>query len=213
VPTQKAVVVWPGVLGIRSVRYTGTSGVTPNAAVLVTLPQPFPPDQYGNLVIGDTVHNPVTLTNCIVQSMRCEGPSPGFTWVLEILDRRHFWSPTYRVVNGMYNQPDPSGMFNRPPPDVQAPLIGNQFRWIPWTVRTIRQMMAFLLDAMGEVNYDLTQVPNVGRPAANWQADSAAQCLQRLCDSVGCRVCLQYDTDTVAICKQGDGADLPSGPA
>ncbi len=202
---------WPGAIGIRSVSYSISHGITPGIAVLVTLPQPTAPDLAGNLIIGDGV-NAVIIPDCKVQSIQARGPDPGFTWLLEIADRRWKWREM-GILPGVYNAPDPTGWFSRPPPDA-GPQIGSTVKYIQWTVQEPEELMALCLDAMGETGYTINMPPFSldALPAVNWDYCNPALALQTLCEAFGCRVVYRLDTDTVLITPVGIGDDLPDGP-
>ncbi len=205
---------WPGIIGVRSCTYTVSHGITPGRAVLTTLPQQDPPDLEGPLVITDQV-NTITLANCKVDSIHADGPSPGFTWRLEIVDRRWKWKSPISWLAGQWNIPDPSGLMSRPPPDIQGPIIGSEVKVIPWTIRQPRDLMEDCLKAMGESGYDVSAVPNtlaVNRlPAVTWDYTNPALALQQLTEALGYRIVFRLDTDSVLIAPIGVGANLPDG--
>lgn len=185
----KALPRWPGVSGVLSFSLTCTDGITPSVASLEVVPQsslPFSGDlilQYG----GTTLVWP----DCRVQDVEQLTDDTGATtWRLSIADRRWRWKNA-TAISGYYN-------VRRSAVDLLA-----------GTERTPRKLASMLLDAMGEKNYDVSQLPDDTRPEVTWDASNAAEELARLVEGLGCRLIVSLKTNRVRIVKAGVGAQLP----
>lgn len=206
--------VWPGVVGPVHCSYTTSHGITPGVAVLSINPQPpvFPDE--ADLLLDDGVTK-VLLRSCKVRALKRSGDVEG-GWVdtLEILDRR--WKWTLGAISGSFNQLD------------------DNKKLIPWTIRSPAELAKMLLDAMGEVGYEIDMPPGFNsdvaalatrlnppwmgvtpmtgtNPPVNWEAEVPAVALANLCELFGRRVIWRWKTDSVLITVPGIGANLPPG--
>lgn len=200
---------WPGVASFLGMSFTLSHGTTPGVCLYRCAPQDFPPDEFGDLVIGDGDET-VVLPDCKMQSMKIERDDRGFYWILEIVDRRWRWRD-FGYINGCFNQLAPLG----------------QQRLLPWTIRSPRELAVLCLTAMGETDYDLQLPPGIDfpgsfyplpiinvsgvNPPANWDGLPPAQALQQLADQCGCRIVYRWSTDSVLVAPIGDGVPLPPG--
>ncbi len=77
------------------------------------------------------------------------------------------------------------------------------------TERTPQELAELYLNAMGEVDYDISELPDDTRPPVDHDYDNPAEALAALCESLGCRIVLQLD-NTVKLVRSGAGAGLPA---
>ncbi len=210
---RHGVASFPGVVSVASCTYTISHGISPGVACLTFLPQADAPSASGPLVISD---GPVTITipDCKIDKVTSSWDGGGVIHHATILDRRWKWMACGHV-SGVYNVPDPTGDVTRPPAD-SKPVLRPQTRFIPWTIRTIRQLMELCLVAMGETGYTLLLPPSPANsvdtfPPTNWDATNPAHALDQLANSIGCRIVYRLDSDSVLVCPVGEGGDLPAG--
>lgn len=186
-PDRHGQAIWPGVNAYQACTYTCSHGISPGVAQLTMYQQPSAPAIAGDLVFTDNFTT-ITIRNCKVDTLRDRG---GGVWDLMILDRRWKWKEL-SAVSGWYNQFDPFS------------------KYLPYTMRTPLALAELCLKAMGEKNYRII-LPNVAvLPPVQWDYAVPANALASLCDSLGCRVILRLDTDTVLIAPLGSGELLPT---
>lgn len=182
---------FPGLNEIRSADFTFSGhGTTPSSCVIEVVPQATPPATVGTLrfQFGSTV---IEWGKCLLDIASFSRNASGLVWKLRILDRRWQWRE--KTVTGSYN-------------------LRNQDETIDTTTeKTPHQLAKILLDALGEVGYDVTALPLAPRPMVQWEFASAAQELDSLCDMFGCRAVMGLN-GRVKICVLGVGADLPDLP-
>lgn len=203
---------WPGATSVISGNYTLSQGTSPGCAVITTTPQK-PPQLFGDLIITDGFGT-VVIPDCRVVQQRVHGDAKsGFTYTLEIEDRRWRWRDL-GTISGHYNAIDENGVFTKPvnPDTAQARLVP-AVKYIPRTLRRLDVLMDLCLAAMGEVNYQVLLPDTVQResafPTVEWEHSNPAQALQALAETVGCVVVLRHDTNTVAVLPRGVGGILP----
>lgn len=136
--------------------------------------------------------------DCRTDSAAFRFNSQGYVTSVTFLDRRWKWK--HVVISGHYNVRNPDGSIRNDP---AVPI--NQ------TEKTPQELASILLDELGEVGYDVADLPNDARPEVRWEIANAAQELQALCDLLGCRIVLQRD-NRIALRRAGVGAPLPDGP-
>src|SRR5690348_9551852 len=186
---------------------TFSHGITPSVCLLRCSPQEKLPAEFGDLTITDG-NETVVFPACKLQAIKIEKDDRGFVWILEILDRRWRWN--FGVINGSYNQMTPFG------------------RLIPWTIRSPKELAQLCLEAMGEQNYDISNLPNGiaypgpeypnpvinvsgVNPPVDWDGVPPAQALQQLADRCGCRIIYRWKTDDVLVTPVGRGNAVPAG--
>jgi hypothetical protein len=113
-------------------------------------------------------------------------------WAVQIKDRRWRWQ--HGSLTGQYNVRLGDGTVQQASRKSAAELAG------------------IILDALGEVGYDVSRVPQNVYPPANWLGISPALALQELCDYVACEVVLGLD-NRVTIWPAGVGADAGDSDA
>lgn len=179
---------FPGIEAVEGGSYTLTLGISPSVAVIACRPQKNPPAKYGTLTIGFGNDVPIRLYDCVLDSANMQVNEAGQTITAYILDRR--WKWRYPTISGIYNQYKPNG-------DLDAA-----------TEKTPQEMATLCLEAMEEVGFDVSALPNDTRPETNWDYASAAEALQQLCDLLGCVVALGLD-NKVKVFRSGVGGTLP----
>lgn len=207
---------WPGVISIAEIHYTAGWGLTPGLATIVTYPQfgsIIAPD--GTLVIQDS-NNTITLPGCQVLRITGEMGSDGTTYTIEIQDRRWSWQGLGSV-------------------SIDANAMDMRKKLVPWSIYSPQELAEQCLEVMGEVNYDVSALPDgldhsvgqnldrylqagenfaqsLANPHTTWDHTPPFEALARVCDLYGCVVTLKHSTNSVVICKQGVGNPLPDGP-
>lgn len=184
-------ILFPGIEAVEGGSYTLTLGISPSVAVIACRPQKEPPAKYGTLTIGFGDDVPIRLYDCVLDSANMQVNDAGQTVTAYILDRR--WKWRYPTISGIYNQYKPNG-------DLDTT-----------TEKTPQELAKLCLDAIGEVGYDVSALPDDVRPEVNWDYANAAEALQQICDQLGCVIALGLD-NKVRICKAGTGATLPDTP-
>jgi hypothetical protein len=190
------VATYPGLTGFLSADYTVSHGVSPG---LVTIKFAPPDDAFINDLapIGDVLitdgFREIPVKDCIASGL-VKQKEEGYIWTLTLYDRRWKWQ--FGSIDGRYNERDNS---NR----VKAE-----------TKLKTHDMATRLLDAMGEKNYDLGDLPDPDDeeqlPTVNWEAENPAKALADLCDVFNCRVIFQPIANRVKIMFAGSGAALPT---
>lgn len=185
----QGIAFWPGVAQVERGRYTRSLGTQPGHAILEILPQQTPFASTGTLTLsfgGGTINLP----NCKVDfgAMHWSDQS-GQTILLKILDRRWAWKAGGEI-SGRYNLRNVDGTLDTS------------------TEKTPQELATLLLQAMGEQGFDVSALPNGPRPQVEWEFSHPATELDRLCELLGCRVCLKISTDRVVIVKLGAGSSV-----
>ena len=184
---------FPGIQQIVSATYTLSHGIQPGQASVVCVPQASWVGLSGDLVFLDLLNpvNQVAFRDCKVDKSSIKLGSAGRNVTLSIWDRRWRWA--FGWISGHYNF-----FFVNGPPRID-----------PDHEQTPQQLAALCLDQMGEVGYDVSELPDDSRPEVDWDYRNPAQALQELIEPLGCRVVLRLD-NTVKLCLIGTGADLPA---
>lgn len=185
---------FPGINYVRSARYTRGLGIVPDSAMLEIVPQTQSIQPEGALIF-DFDGTGVAIPECRVDFGSVKSSASGHVVRLRILDKRWKWKFGY--ISGRYNIKikDPNGGLT------QINKTG--------TEKTVRELASLCLDEMGETLYDVSVLPDDLYPSVNWVYENPAYELQRLCNAVGCDVCLQLD-NSVRIVQLGVGNPLPN---
>lgn len=169
-------------------QYTNTLGWLPGVAVV-----DVPPGSYSGAIIvavsftDDT--RTVTLADCKVFRAKTIQGESGAVTRLWIKDRRWRW--LWGHISGTYNIPKNDGTL-----------------WSA-TEKTPRELMALVLDALGETGYDVSSLPNTHRPFVSWEAAIPAVVGDAICREAGCDIAFNPFTNTVSIVQLGAGV-LPT---
>jgi hypothetical protein len=188
---------FPGVEQLLDASISIAQGISPSSARLTIAPQMALPAEVGTLAVtfgGVTVAFP----DCKIDHGTIERTTRGEVCQLSILDRRWRWR--FGRISGTYNVRRDDCSLERG----QQGAVD--------TERTPQELATLCLQAMGESNFDVADLPNQSRPSVEWDDEVPAEALAGLCDVLGCRVVLQLD-NRVAIRRAGQGAVLPPGAA
>lgn len=209
---QVQIASWPGAAGVVSCRYLCGHGITPGVATLVVTLPPAGAAGFGDLVLSDG-NRSLRLRDCKLENVQFDQGDDGQRWTLLISDRRWRWENG--TLAGVYNQLDPHN------------------KLVPWTIRSPKELVELCLEAMGERNYSIDVPPGVSgadyadkgdwfdlgantpfgaglvNPFVEWNVETPAQALSRLCGLFNCRVVFDPVADRVLVAKPGDGAALP----
>lgn len=184
---------WPGVKQVLEASFTLSHGITPSVCVMEILPQPGDVvAEYGDLVFtfGDTT---LAFLGCKVDRASFQYSESGLLWQLSIFDRRWKWQ--FGLMYGDYN--------------THYTGIGDFGSIDAKTKKSPHELAILLLTEMRETVVDVTQLPNETYPETHWEADNPAAELQKLCDTLGCRIAIGLDNIT-RIVRTGVGLPLPT---
>lgn len=180
---------WPGVERVEACSYTMSHGVTPGVATMEIVPQDARVQEQGDLVfIQGTTR--IVLKDCKVHTANIRAGDEGFIVTLSIYDRRWKWQAAGHI-EGHYNLRDDNNVI------------------ITETEKEPRQLAKLLLEAMGEKEFDVSQLPNDARPTVTWEYAAPATELEQMAGRLGCRVVLGLD-NRVRLCQAGSGGQLPN---
>lgn len=195
---------FPGVEKIISYSVTLGHGITPSVFELRMAPQQSFPAAGGTFTILAEGGRKISFDNCKVQTASYHFDESGAIVTMTIMDRRWMWA--FGQVSGSYNL----RMFNN---KILKATGKNKFAGdaISDTEKTPQELATLCLaDGMGEVGFDVADLPNDSRPTVQWVVENPARALAALCERLGCRVVLQLN-GRVAIRVVGQGAQLPDG--
>lgn len=179
-------ITFSGIESVRGGSYTLAHGVSPGIAIITAYPQPNPPADIGTLSITfGSVR--IEFYDCLLDSLTYSHSNEKIATCV-IKDRRWRWANP--VISGRYNIRDDAGNLK------------------DYNEKTPQELATLLLEKLGEKEFDVTQLPNDGRPYVDWDYANAAAELQSLCESYGCSVVLGIN-GKVRICKAGEGESLP----
>lgn len=181
---------YPGINQILSGTFTLSHGVTPSSAIVKINPETNFAVPSGTMSITYGNQRPIEFPDCSIDMSSLQRDGSGQVWSIRIQDRRWKWK--FGEIYGRYNGLNPDGRV-----DVN-------------TDKTPQELATLLLQAMGETNFDVSDLPNKTRPYVDWLGDNPAEQLESLVESLGCRVVLGTD-NRVRICLLGNGSPLPPG--
>ncbi len=170
--------------------FTLQHGVTPSIGTLYCAPIPGWIPKGGPLRF---VYNSgsVVFPGCTIDSISAQVTDRGEEiWVVQLLDRRWKWREC-GAISGEYNV-----------------RRGNTL--VESTKKTARELAKLCLDELGEVNFDVSKMPDKTYPYVYWSYELPALALADLTDRVGCRIVLGLN-NRVSIVPAGVGAKLPPG--
>lgn len=202
------IATFPGILQIVEASYTRAHGIQPGIASLTIAPQAGIVGELGDLVFAfegtsENGNSTYTFTGCKLDRFRFERDTRGFIVRLAVLDRRWKWE--FPTVTGTFNMRHENGELVNDLSQTQSQQTANLI-WV--TEKAPQDLATLCLEAMGEVDYDVSALPNDPRPLVEWDHENAARALEDLCELLGCHVVLKMD-DTVQIWRLGVGSDLP----
>lgn len=194
---------FPGINTIIGGTFTLSHGISPSIATIEIPPATNFAVPMGTLTISYGTGVRFSFPDCKLDMASLSTSESGRVWTVRLKDRRWKWE--YGKISGVYNQRTPDGEFDTfpvlPPKDLTAAILKAKGD------KTPQELATLLLDAMGETNYDISQLPNTTRPAVNWVDANPAEELTRLCEPLGCHVVLGTD-NRVRICLLGSGQSL-----
>jgi hypothetical protein len=180
-----------GITHPKSGIYSQSHGTDPDRIVLTFTAQ------VANIAAGGTVTfsydgTSIILPNCKVDQGVFQFNEKGFIEKAILFDRRWQWRQ-YAKVSLHFNETLPDNKTIRPA-----------------TEKTPQEMLAALFDLIGEGTADVSAVPNTSRPEVAVMCHDVVDVIDDLCDRLGCRVVLGYDTDVVTVVPRGTGTALPN---
>jgi hypothetical protein len=184
---ELATFAFPGIEAVESADYTRSHGRTPGVCTIKCRPQRAEPSPRGTLQIlyGSSY---LLIPDCIISEGEITRDGSGQVVQVRILDRRWKWQ--FPTISGRYNRYDENGNL-----DIN-------------TDKAPQELAKLCLEAMGEVSFSVTAMPNDTRPFVDWDYSNAAEALESLAEACGCRIVLGIN-DRVRIEKVGEGASLP----
>jgi hypothetical protein len=187
-PELQGLAYFPGIQQIRRASFTLSQGITPSSALIEIVPQSNIIAEIGTLTFS---FGPLLLQfrDCRVNTAsirRTQGQ--GSVLSFQVRDRR--WKWRYGKIIGRYNVRK------------RDETIDSQ------TEKTPQQLATLLLQAMNESRFDVSALPNRSRPEVSWDYDNPATELDKLVNSLGCRIVLGLD-NRIRIRRVGIGRDLP----
>lgn len=179
----------PGISYPVELVYSQTVGLQPDVAMLRCNPQVPDLPAVGTITMsweGTTI----TLPNSVVDLGSLKVTPDGKFIQLKVLDRREYWRLA-APISGEYNLIR-VGQF----------VMGKQ--------RTLRQLGAILMTALGEAGADVSALPTTVYPPVSWECESVIEAAQTLFEEYGYSVALGFGADPVKVVKLGTGAVLTS---
>lgn len=187
-PDPQGLISFPGLHTLTGGSFTLSHGIRPSIAnlpcraVATNLPETGPLTlTYGRVRI--------VFPDCRVLSTQQQ--SRGLTWSVQIQDRRWRWQ--FGEVSGVYNWRKSDGEIEEE------------------SKKSLQELAKLLLEAMGEIHFDVSALSRFQWPEVDWQNANPAVELDRLCESQGCRVVLGLD-NRVRIARINRGAFLGLTP-
>ncbi len=156
-----------GVNSVLAARYTARPGRQPSQATVDIVPQPGTTFDAVSLEMAFGGSR-ITLPDCKVSQVTFAFSEQGTIWRLHLVDRRWRWS--FGQISGRYN------------------LRADDDTLIQSTERNPRQLAQLCLQAMGEQDADLDELPNDLRPLVEWDYENPAKMLERLARDGNCRI-------------------------
>lgn len=183
-------VSFPGLHGIKSASITITDGVQPSVALVTCASDNQLPEDVGTLQLDyDGTGTSLILPNSAVNQAMENSGSAGNTVTFQILDRRWRWKFA----------PPASGRFNRREPDGKV---------VPSSETTPQELVIGLFNLLGEVDYQVGDLPNDTRPEIDWIDADTSGALSQVVGDLGCTIVPLFD-GTFAVRKRNVGEDPP----
>lgn len=190
-PDLQALLRFPGISGITRWSFTLSHGISPSVCSIDIVPQAHLPAEMGTLqILFGSVR--MQFRDCLIDSAKVRRSGAGQIIGLAILDRRWKWK--FGEISGRYNLRLKNGKVDAA------------------TEKAPHQLATLLLQAMGESNFSVGELPNVARPEIDWNHANPAHELAALTESLGCRIVLGID-NKVTLRRIGVGALLPDNGA
>lgn len=180
---------FPGVLSPLDGKYNCNHGISPGRILLRAAYQSSDVLNVGPLRITYGSQS-FDVRDCKVVE-RIDYYDSGGGWVSEFLLEDRRWRWRFGEIEGSYNTKLKNGKLDES------------------CERTPHELAKLLFEAMKERRYDFNELPNAPRPEFRWVGANPAQELERLADTLGCRVAYDPVSDSVSIRKTGQGGLLP----
>lgn len=177
-----------GLFGIKGMHGTFTRGVTPSSFTLYCAPQTIPDGIY-TLSFGQAGDGGMEFKGCAIAGAFIRNTvnrTP--VMAVHVQDRRWKWKQS--VVSGNFNARTAEGTVD------------------PATKKEPSQLAAYILQALGETNFNTENMPTGMYPRADYVNKRADLALQELCDYVACEVVLNPVNDSIEIHPLGTGSTL-----
>jgi hypothetical protein len=168
----QGLVSFPGVQQVIAARYVFTPGIAPGVATIDIAPQPDAFFSSGTLEFT-FASTRITLPDCRVERVSFRQSQQGLVYRLRINDRRWRWA--FGKISGSYNLRRDDGTI------------------VAESERSPSELARLCLDAMGETEADLSELPSEPRPTVEWDYDNPAAALAWLAAVCGCRAVLGLD--------------------
>lgn len=188
--TKQCAFFWGAVPAEGGGNFSLQAGIVPSSGVLrFTLGQRSLINQINSVTLTDLQSNSAVFHRCrVTRATIMQSGGQGRFYEVQFVDRRWLWGERCYAIYGEYNTN----------PDQALYYQTSQF------ARSYRQLAALCLDALGEVGYDVSAIPDFVGPPIQWDASDPAAELQQLCAQVGCLVTLS-PADRVVIHRDGFG--------
>lgn len=184
----QGLITFPGVTGYLTGSFTLGHGIAPSICRFQCVPQASPPPETGTLSITFGSQR-IQFPDCRLLEVDNSVDNGGKqVWSLTLADCRWRWKH-YRI----------SGQYNLRLNDQNLDLASK---------KNSQELVKILLEAMDLKDADYSQVPKDLFPFVDWDYARADQELQKLLDSLGCRIALGRENE-VRIVRLGVGRDLP----
>jgi hypothetical protein len=186
----QAVATYTGLTNIISAQMTFSRGIAPGVCSIRV-----PVENVYSIGNGDLWltygSQSVIFQDCALVRFHVNVSSGGNIAELQVVDRRWKWQ--FGNIRGAYNVKDRDGQITA------------------GTEKTPLELVALLLDAMEESDYDTSRLDatrNELRPEVEWKDDNPARLLSELCDELSLVIVLNYETNHVELWPLGEGTDI-----
>lgn len=165
-------------------------GVTPSVCHVVAVPQSTL-TIVGDLILGDNGTPVIVFRDCAMDRIWDSPPyvKRGQRMNIRLLDRRWRWKG--KTINGRYNVRRPDALTRT------------------GTTATYWDLIALLLTALGETNYEIDPCAVLDGPTVDWSCARADLELAWLVEQIGCVVLLCLD-NVVRVVPRGSGVQYPA---
>lgn len=175
--------------------FTLSHGTSPSSCTMTVVHPRQRVPRVGKLRIVQDNQEIASFRNCAIAEI-FKSDAEAQTYTVKIVDRRWMWVIGGGVINGHYNIRRPDG------------------KVLADTKKSPRQLAKLCLEALGERNFDVSQLPdNLPEDEYQevvWDHISPVAALDEVINKLGCRVVLTTK-DRVVIVQVGRGNNLPRG--
>lgn len=182
-------VSYTGITKLKGGKYRQIRGIAPDLIQVKMVPQATSIPATGTITFAYGVDT-VTLPNCLADFSNVRISKNGFTGSITFQDRRWKWS-RYPAVSYHWNERDAEGEL------------------ITATQLHLRGMVSQLLEDIGELSYDVTDLPIDFYPEVDVYCMRPDLLLDQITSEWGFGICLGFGSDAVIIPLIGSGTILP----